>query len=265
LSGPAYPLLFVTDLDGTLLDERDGSFEAARPALAALRERGIRLVLCSSKTRAEMEPLARALGLASPLVVENGGGLVLPDSRSLDLGAPRGELVTALAEIAAETGVGVRGFAAMSVSEVSRRTGLAEAAAALALDRHYDEPFLVEQESGLPRLQAAAAGRGLRITRGGCFHHLTGAHHKGTALQRLLGLLEPAGRRSTSVGLGDSPNDREMLEAVDRPILVPRPGGEVDASLRAALPRAERAPSPGPQGWNAAVLAVLEGRRPQTW
>ena len=49
-----------------------------RPArrLDALRRAGVPLVLCSSKTRAEMEPLAAAIGATGPLVVENGGAIV---------------------------------------------------------------------------------------------------------------------------------------------------------------------------------------------
>ena len=67
---------------------------------------------------------------------------------------------------------------------------------------------------------------------------------------------EPRGR---TVGLGDAANDRPMLEAVDRPILMPRRDGSFDRELTAALPGAERAPGPGPAGWAAAILAVLSG------
>jgi hypothetical protein len=52
-----------------------------------------------------------------------------------------------------------------------------------------------------------------------------------------------------------------MLERVDRPIVIPRSSGAIDNVLAARLPQAERAPAPGPAGWNAAVLAVLGGRR----
>jgi len=48
---------------------------------------------------------------------------------------------------------------------------------------------------------------------------------------------------------------------VERPIVVPRPSGGPDPALAAALPGAELAPAPGPVGWNAAVLALLEGGR----
>src|SRR5262245_16745201 len=75
-------LLVFTDLDGCLLDEHTYSWERARPALEALRARGVPLLLCSSKTRSEMEALARELGLAWPYVVENGGAFVIPGDHS---------------------------------------------------------------------------------------------------------------------------------------------------------------------------------------
>ena len=48
--------LVITDLDGTLLDGETYDVRPAQPGLDALRERRVSLVLCSSKTRAEMEP-----------------------------------------------------------------------------------------------------------------------------------------------------------------------------------------------------------------
>jgi mannosyl-3-phosphoglycerate phosphatase family protein len=269
--------LVVTDLDGTLLDEETYGFAAARPALAALRARGVPLVLCSSKTRAEMERVAAALETRSPLIVENGGAIVVPvgspavlpaGSRHEDgvavipLGASRADLVAALPAIAREAGVGVRSFASMTAAEVSSLTGLGEREAALALVREWDEPFALEKrpggESPDERLDHAARCRGLRVTRGGRLHHLTGGVDKGNAVRKLLDLLAP--ESGFVLGLGDAANDLSMLQAVDRPILVPRRDGRVDPALAAALPEAERAPEPGPAGWNAAVLAVLEGR-----
>ncbi len=72
--------LVATDLDGSLLDETSYSFAPAREALAQLAERRAPLVLCSSKTRRELEALAASLAYAGPLalIVENGGALVVP-------------------------------------------------------------------------------------------------------------------------------------------------------------------------------------------
>jgi mannosyl-3-phosphoglycerate phosphatase len=257
----------VTDLDGCLLDATTYCWEAARPALDALRRRGIPLVLCSSKTRAEMEPLHADLGLDAPYVFENGGGIVFPPGARwsrvarrdggpllVRLGVPLRDLARALMEIAREAGARLRGFSRLSHREVSDLTGLPDPAVARAREREHDEPFLLESgDEAAVRL--AAERRGLRVTKGGRFHHLTGAVDKGKAVRQVLTLLAPA----ASIGLGDAENDLGLLDAVDRPILVPRADGSFDPALVVAFPGAERAPSAGPEGWNHAVLHALSG------
>lgn len=252
------PLLVVTDLDGSLLDEAY-SFEAARPALTALAGAGIILVLASSKTRAEMEPLAKRLGMRSPLIVENGGAILVPQQGgygAIAAGVEHSVLRRALEEIGRETGAAVRGFSSFDPDAVAFLTGLDREAARLALAREHDEPFVVGDESKAAALQEAAARRGLRVTRGGRFFHLTGDTDKGRAFRQLLELL---GKPRQTVGLGDAQNDLPLLEAVDRPIVVPRADHTVAPELARALPHAELAPAAGPLGWNAAVMIVLAG------
>lgn len=253
--------LVATDLDGTLLDAETYGFEPARPALEALRRDAIPLVLCSSKTRAEVAPLAATIGAGGPLVVENGGAVVDPGGAVLALGVGRDRLLAELPGIAREAGVRVRLFARMSAGEVAALTGLPEGQAELALRREYDEPFVVEDPPGPDadaeaRLEHAARRRGLQVTRGGRFHHLAGPVDKGRALRAIL-------RRSPAdgdvLGLGDAPNDLPLLLAATRPIVMPRPDGSVDPELAARLAGVERAPGPGPAGWSAAVLAALSG------
>src|SRR5215211_6339369 len=67
-----------SDLDGTLLDHETYAFDAARPALDRVERDGIPLVLCSSKTRAEIEPLRAELRNRHPFVSENGGAVFIP-------------------------------------------------------------------------------------------------------------------------------------------------------------------------------------------
>ena len=256
-------LAVVTDLDACLLDEETYSWEAARPALAALRAREVPLVLASSKTRAEMEPLAEELGAVAALVVENGGAIVPRDglpglgTEVVVLGEARSRLVPALAEMAAEAGVRVRGFASLGVEDVASLAGLDRAGAARALAREYDEPFLVE-EGDATRLAGPAEARGLALTRGGRFHHLMGRTDKGRALHHLRDAARAAGWSPVWVALGDSPNDAPMLAAADRPIIIPRPDGAADAVLATALPHAVVAPHPGPEGWSAALSLLLD-------
>jgi mannosyl-3-phosphoglycerate phosphatase len=270
------PLLVASDLDGCLLDA-SYSYEPARPALAALAREGVPLVLCSSKTRGEMESLVRVLGLDSPFIVENGGAIVVPSHQmprsagertsdepytAIALGTPRKVLVEALADISARTGVHVVGFAGLTPPELERLTGLSTAAAEQALCRAFDEPFLAEGGTdAAAAIAREASRRGLRVTRGGRFHHLTGHIDKGDALRRLISVFAAVGRLFRTAALGDAANDLTMLQTVDRPIVIPLADGRLDPVLAAALPQAERAPAPGPAGWNEAVLTLLKGQR----
>jgi len=175
--------IFFTDLDGTLLDEKTYTFETALPALAALRADEIPLVLCSSKTCSEMKEWRALLGLSSPFIYENGGAIWIPAGcfepmdreRVISLGARREVLVGALSEMARETGTRLKGFSSMSPDEVAERTGLDLKRARLALERDHDEPFLLMDADALDELGHAARKRGLRVSRGGRFFHLTGA------------------------------------------------------------------------------------------
>ncbi|MFB3855430.1 MAG: HAD-IIB family hydrolase [Vicinamibacterales bacterium] len=268
-------LVVFTDLDGSLIDERTYSFEPAAAALQALARAGVQVIPVTSKTRAELEVLAGELDIRGPWIVENGGAVVVPRDRAetvpagafeeagdylvLPLGVAREQLVAALREMESEVGTVLVGFSNMDRESITELTGLSGAAADRAMAREYDEPFLPIEGGALERLSCIAAERGLIVTRGGRFFHLTGGVDKGQAVRRLLALLR-GGSRLASVGLGDSPNDLSMLLAVDRPIVVPRPGGRADRFLAERLPRAELAPHPGPRGWQEAVLGVLGGR-----
>lgn len=271
-------IVVLTDLDGSLLDHATYSFEAAREALAMLQERAIPLVIVSSKTRAEIEPLRARLHDADPFVVENGGALFIPkgyfdfpvkwaqvhgDYQVIELGAPCARLRAALIEIGQTVGYRLKGFGDMPVAEIAERTGLSHAEAGLAKQREYDEPFIIEGiEDRAPlvhEIHCQAEARGLRCTRGGRFYHLTGNSDKGRACGILIDCYrqqqDHAGGALVTVGIGDSLNDLPMLAMVDRPVLVQRPDGSYDPEV--PLPNLIRAPGIGPTGWNAALLHLL--------
>jgi len=71
-------LVIFTDLDGTLLDHYTYSFEKALPALELLKQKNLPLVICSSKTRKEIEHYRRKLDNHHPFISENGGGIFIP-------------------------------------------------------------------------------------------------------------------------------------------------------------------------------------------
>ena len=270
---PRVPTVVVTDLDGTLLDHETYSFDAARPALDRLRDEHIPLVLCTSKTRAEVEPLQTALANSHPFIVENGGGVYIPDGYFpfpiadairrgpawlLRLGDSYTDLVAALGRASLASGVTVRGFSAMSDADVAAATGLALPDARRARLREFDEPFEILDRGGQRDLVTAIEREGKRVTKGGRFHHIVGPNDKAVAVRRLVAIFARHFGAVRTIGLGDAVNDAGFLSVVDEPILVASARVE---QLRALLPRAPVTDLPGPAGWNDAVLARLnEGR-----
>ena len=60
----------------------------------------------------------------------------------------------------------------------------------------------------------------------------------------------------TSLALGDSPNDCSMLQAADIAVIIRRKdGSRMDCEAGGHVIRTTE---PGPAGWNAAVLQVLQ-------
>jgi len=271
-------LVVFSDLDGTLLSHDGYDWAPARPALAALAERGVPLVFVSSKTRSEIEAWRARLGNHHPFVSENGGAIYTPRGyfraplpgaavvdgyERVELGTPAPALRAALAELAAETGLALRGLGAMTVAEVAARTGLPEADAALAARREYGEPFVAEpalDEAGAARLAAAARRRHLRLTRGGRFWHLLAGNDKGTAARLLTAAFRAPDAPLVTLGLGDGANDLDLLWSVDVPVIVARPDGTHAPELVAGVPGARRTRGAGPAGFTEAVLEELAAR-----
>ena len=79
---------------------------------------------------------------------------------------------------------GIRGFGDMTHAEIAGRTGLPVERAALAGEREFTEPFIMERPDDFGPFSDAAANEGLKVTRGGRFCHLMGiGQDKGKAVQ----------------------------------------------------------------------------------
>lgn len=274
--GPHY--IVFTDLDGTLLDPSSYSWEAAAPALGMLRRRGIPLILVSSKTRAEIEPIRRRMQHTDPFIVENGGAVFVPQglfgfplergrTRSsydvIELGVPYYMLRDVLKQIEDAVETPLCGFGDLSVEEIMHVTGLTRTDATLAKIREYDEPYLLDGPQELiEEVCRQIVIRGLRWTKGGRLFHVTGANNKGEAAELLLRCYQKERRLRDephfleSIGIGDSINDVPLLAVVDHPVLVQKADGSFDSDIH--LPGLFRAPGIGPAGWNHAILKLLE-------
>jgi mannosyl-3-phosphoglycerate phosphatase len=263
--------LIFSDLDGTLLDHKTYSFEAAKPALNALKLRDIPLIFCSSKTRPEIEMYRELTGNDHPFISENGGGIYVPqdyETNSFDydtktdgykviaLGTQYDTLVAVLNSVSQDTGIKVRSFSEMKISEISEYTGLDPSLAELSKMREYDEPFIIlGNDEAAECIKQEIIGRGFNYTQGSMFHHIMGKNDKGKAVKRLVPIFKRRFPELSSAGLGDSLNDLPMLEAVDIPILVQKPDGKYDQ--RISIDKLVHADGVGPVGWNRSVLELL--------
>lgn len=267
-------LVIYTDLDGTLLDAETYAYEAARPALEALRRHRALVILCSSKTRAEMEPWLRELGIHAPFIVENGGAIYLPREEfaafapeaepcgawaRIVLGVPHARLRSCLEELRRRLAVPIVAWSELTPEAIAAECGLSREEAERAKQREYDEPFRVmsDDPTVFSRLEAIVAEHGLHLTRGGRYVHLMGRTDKGRAVRVLTDILRRRFGPIFTVGIGDSENDVPMLQEVALPILVRRPSGEPDPVAQRLVPQAHITWGIGPIGWCEAIWHIL--------
>ena len=263
-----------TDVDGTLVDHHTYSFAAASEILERLKRLGVPLVLCSSKTRAEIERVQQDLGTSHPFASENGGAVFVPAGYFrfplpgahrlgaydvIELGTPYARVVELLRQSASASDVEIVGFSDMTVDELARDAGLSLPDARLAKLREYDEPFRITRADppGPTRLVRELAKAGLRCSVGGRYHHASGATDKGMAVRLLTPFFKRTWGDIVTIGLGDGPNDVPMLRSVDRPVIVSNPASGTTPEVLSQVPGARVTIAPGPQGWREAITGLL--------
>jgi mannosyl-3-phosphoglycerate phosphatase len=268
-------LLIFTDLDGTLLDYHTYSKEAAVPALTRLRELDIPLIISSSKTRAEIEPMLDLPYMSRVFIVENGsavffrredgldlgeGSATFGDYEAIILGERYGTVLEVLHNVQKECGVKVRGFSDMSAAEIAAATGLDIKSASRAKQREFSEPFdFAGERFQLKNVIRALEDRGLACMSGGRFYHVLGRCDKGLALKKVVEIYEKnhPGIVHKIVALGDSENDIPLLDAADIAVIIKRHDGSFLAYEPSAHQEVIKPAGIGPVGWNEAVLGLI--------
>ncbi|MCX8998859.1 HAD-IIB family hydrolase [Rhizobiaceae bacterium BDR2-2] len=244
-----------TDLDGTLLDHDTYRFDAALPAIEALKKRSVPLILASSKTEAEMAPIADALGLDTPMIVENGAGIarLAGSERNASAYARIRNLLAAL------PGSFV-GFGDWDVQAVARETGLPLENARLARQRRFSEPgHWLGTEGEKSAFLGILHDNGLTAVQGGRFFTIMPEGSKADAMARVAAsLAESGGEPVFTIALGDAPNDLAMLQAADLGIIIANPHHTplpvTEQERNGSILRSTQA---GPAGWNEMILSYL--------
>lgn len=262
------PVIF-TDLDGTLLDLHDYSFDPAEQALTAVRRHNVPVIFCSAKTMPEQIYYREALCLYHPFIVENGGAVFIDQHyfsfaynysktargfNIIELGSPVSVLNEAIDTVRKKTGMTIRTYREMSRAQICEATDLDPDMAAAASDRHYSQTVVFAENPAIFSQEIRSTG--FQCVEGGRFHTVMGANDKGRAVDILKTFYELERKKPVvTIGLGDSQNDIPLLRAVDKPVLVRKKTG---AWEDLDLPGLYRTNHPGPAGWNEAVMAILQ-------
>jgi len=251
------PLLVFTDLDGTLLSHENYDWQPASEAIDRLKRISAGVVLASSKTAVEIDVIRSEIGLNNwPAIVENGAGLHEANAHSAPEPSTYLKLRATLDKLPKDMRVKFTGFGDMDVNQVCQSTGLSQTAAQRAKQRAFSEPGIFSGTNAeLEQFQSILATQGISARAGGRFLTLTFGATKGDQMKQIIAHYTPR----YTVALGDAPNDIEMLQEADFGIIVanqhrdplPRLLGEDTGAII-------RTEQQGPQGWNDAMLTLLD-------
>lgn len=259
-------IIFLTDLDGTLLNFDNFSFEAIRADLLEFIKSGIDIIPVSSKTRPEMIKFCSALGVDLPFIYENGAGFCsdakTSNQNDVILGRPVDELMQIWdASIPVELKADCKFLSAMEIEECSALLGLSGEPLALALARSYTALLkFTGDKTALTLLNIYVERAGLTLQKGGRVFCLSGLHNKASFINRFRQKI--SGQRimdrpeNIIIAFGDGNNDIPMLNAADFACIIPRPNGEHLPPDKITTKKII-ASQPAPLGWIETAEAAL--------
>ncbi|MFK3661132.1 mannosyl-3-phosphoglycerate phosphatase-related protein [Scandinavium sp. NPDC088450] len=251
--------IIFTDLEGTLLDMHTQQWQPASEWLTRLKQQEIPVILCSSKTAAEMMLLQKELGIGpQPLIAENGAVIQMGDDwQDADgprriIGSPHEEIQHVLTQLRENDGFKFTTFSDVPEQTISDWTGMSLKHAALAQLHEASETLIWRDSDERMRVfDETLASLGLQFVRGARFWHVL--DQRGGKAQAVSGILsryqQKEGFRRVSIGLGDGPNDAPLLDSTDYAVVVK--GLNRDGIfLKDATPeRVYHTRSSGPEGW----------------
>lgn len=257
-----FTAIVFTDLDGTLLNHHDYDYSPAIPALNLLKSLNTPVILASSKTAAEIAPLRLELDLSSyPAIVENGAGLLEPGCTTPpDSGRDYLKIRAILDGAPMELRKYYKGFGDISNADCAKLTGLPLQAAIRAKQRVFSEPGLwTGPETDLALFLTFLSDHGIFARHGG--RYLTLSFGK-TKADQMLNICENYGNPPV-IALGDAPNDLEMLQAADYPVLISNPDAAPFDIPTDLSKRITHSTKPGPAGWNETVQSIVSSLTPK--
>jgi len=250
-------MIIFTDLDGTLLNHHSYEYQAVLPVLQHLKSLNVPVILNSSKTLTELDEWQIKLELNTPIIAENGGVMRISSSqepfKKVQLGVCYSHIRSVLNALRAETQWQFEGFGDWSLAEVMNHTQLHSNQALKAMEREASEPIVwLDSDANFNAFKARLSEQNLTLKQGGRFYHVMGHHDKATAMKVLLNQFYDVPTSQVVVALGDSENDRDMLDFADYPVVIPNDGANIFN-----YPSFFKITQTAPEGWLEAIDKVL--------
>ena len=220
-------LWVVSDVDGTLMDH-SYDLTPAKETIKFLQKLSIPVILCTSKTAAEVKVIRKELNLNDPYIVENGaaihGETLKRVNGEIILGEKYEILENILSSISNEINYNLQPLNNISDQEATKLTGLKGHSLDLMRDRHWSMPFLNPPENKEEEINICCKRFGVEIFRGNRMSHMLSINsNKGKAINALKNYSNNPNIKI--IGLGDSPNDLPLLLNSDYKIVIPGPDG----------------------------------------
>lgn len=235
---------------------------------------GLKIIPNSSKTKPEIDAFCAELGAELAVICENGAAIygiehlgIKPETTASDSPIIFGKTIENILDIF-ETAIPLllrqncHFIRDLPIPDQEQALGLTGMALSLAMKRNYSLPFLFSgDDNQLAELNEHIEMAGLSCRKGGRVFNLTGQHNKADALAYIRDALQKVQVSPTIICLGDSENDRHMLEAADISCVIPlpdKPAMSVTRPDKAVIIASQQAP----QGWKQSLEMALARTEP---
>ena len=265
-------LIIFTTFDSSLFNEKDESYQSVISIIQKLQDSQIPLITVTDQSHKEIEDLRRILCLKSSLIVEHGSAVLIPEQSSefaITEAAIDGEYYVkqlGCSYIEARAGLKViqstvrinnlKGFGDLDETEIQSLIGLSLKKAKQAKTREFSEIFVTPQGIDTQKIASTAEEFGFKVIMNNSLSCLVGREASiKTAIQWLKDHYQPSDTsKIVTVGLSNSSDNLEMLEAVDIPIVIARQE-EINSQSNQKWRTTQAS---GLAGWVEAINAIFD-------
>lgn len=266
-------LIIFTGIDEVFAATASAEVKAIADVLQDLQRQNIPLIPVTSKTRAEVADWLQKFNFISPMIVEGGSGIFIPQSEHRfateatntiehdhlhQLGCSYTEARAALKAVQEEITKILRGFGDMDEEQIQSLIGGSKEAARKAKAREFSEYFLTPSRLEIEQLQEVAAEYGFKILPGDDLSLILGAAAgEAKAIDWLTKnfLANEQEQTVSTVGLGSTQQDLALLATVSIPIIIPN-SPEVPTCFKDK--NWQIAHNPGIDGWVESIKEIYQ-------